>query len=544
VTRTLTVLLLALAACAWPSSALAGRDQEMILQDDPKVVHAGSDAELKETLETIKNLGTDRLRVTVFWHLVAPRAKSERRPDFGGHGASDPRSYSQQAWRRYDRIAYFADQLDLGLLFTVSGPGPAWADASRRGRVGIRRPDAGAFRDFTEAVGRRYSGSWPIDDRPTDEPPAPITLLPDSSAPSPPVKRLPRVDHWSVWNEPDVPGWLLPQWRGRLPVSPRLYRGLVDAAWHGLARSGHSGDTILLGETARRPASSRPSLPTTRVDTLRFVRELYCVSARHRPLGGRSALARGCPAGAGQRRRFVADHPGLFAASGWAHHPYTILSEPTWLGFGPTDPTLGSINRLGRTLDRSRRPWGRYRRLPLWVTEFGFQTRPEPFRAVPFARQAAWMSWGEFVAFRNPRIASYAQFLLNDDAPVPRGSRRARQTWVTWQSGLRNNAGHAKPALEEYRHPIFVSPRRPRGRRVRVFGSLRPADPYAAVPARIEFRRAGGAWHALRRLTARGPRAYVDARVRVPGAGRVRIAFLAPGTGQQVNTRGVVVAPR
>jgi len=546
-TRTLTVLLLALAACAVPSTALAGQDQEMILQDDPKVVHARSDAELKETLETIKGLGTDRLRVTVFWELVAPGAKRERRPDFGERGASDPRSYSQQAWRRYDRIVYFADQLDLGLLFSVSGPGPAWADRSRRGRAGINRPDAGAFRDFAEAVGRRYSGDWPTDGSAPADPPKPAAtpLLPGSSTPNPRVRRIPRVDHWSIWNEPDVPGWLIPQFRGRRPVSPHLYRGLVDAAWDGLAKSGHSGDTILLGETARRPASSLPPLPTTRVATLRFVRELYCVSARYRPLRGRSARARGCPATPQQRRSFVADHPGLFEAPGWAHHPYTLIEEPDWRGFGPTDPTLGTVNRLGRALDRSRRPWGRHRRLPLWITEFGFQTRPEPFRAVSLARQAAWMSWGEFVAFRNPRIASYAQFLLNDDAPVPRRSRRTRKAWVTWQSGLRNNAGRPKPALEEYRHPIFVSPLRPRrGRRVRVFGSLRPAAPNANVPAQIEFRGAGGGWRALRAVTARGSRGYVNASVRVPGAGRVRIAFFTPGSGKQVNTRGVFVAPR
>ncbi|MDQ3719539.1 MAG: hypothetical protein M3350_01965 [Actinomycetota bacterium] len=56
-TRTLIVLALALVACAFPSAALAGPNQEMILQDDPKVVHARSDAELMETLQTIKGLG-------------------------------------------------------------------------------------------------------------------------------------------------------------------------------------------------------------------------------------------------------------------------------------------------------------------------------------------------------------------------------------------------------------------------------------------------------------------------------------------------------
>jgi len=153
------------------------------------------------------------------------------------------------------------------------------------------------------------------------------------------------------------------------------------------------------------------------------------------------------------------------------------------------------------------------------------------------------MSWGEFVAFRNPRVVSYAQFLLNDDAPDPRYSLRKPRAWVTWQSGLFDHAGGPKPALDEYRRPIFVSPRRPRGRRVRVFGSLRPAAPYAEVPAQIEFRGAGGDWQTLRALTARGARGYINARVRVPSAGRVRIAFFPPD-GEQATTRGVFVSPR
>ena len=36
---------------------------------------------------------------------------------------------------------------------------------------------------------------------------------------------------------------------------------------------------------------------------------------------------------------------------------------------------------------------------------------------IPLVRQALWTSWAEFIAYRNPRIASMAQFLLNDDAP-------------------------------------------------------------------------------------------------------------------------------
>ncbi len=203
---------------------------------------------------------------------------------------------------------------------------------------------------------------------------------------------------------------------------------------------------------------------------------------------------------------------------------------------------ISVIARVGRALDRSRRPWRSYRRLPLWITEFGYETRPDPFRAVSGGRQAGWMSWAEYVAFRNPRVASFAQFLLHDDAPVLDQPAGSRLRWVTWQSGLRTNSGAPKPALAEYRVPIYVAPRRPRGRVVRVFGAFRPAAD-AAVPARIEFRGRGG-WRVLRRVSARAPRAYVNARVRVPGRGRVRLTYLAPGATERVASRSVAVSPR
>ena len=526
----LRLLALALVAAAFPASAFGRANQEMLLQDDPRVVHPRSEEALRATLTEIRALGTDRVRVTVLWNLIAPNPRSERRPSFGELGATDPRSYPPGVWDRYDRIVRMAHDLDLGVLFTVSGPGPAWADGTRRGRAGIRRPDAAAFGDFIEAVGRRYSGSWP-------DPEAPPTQQQEP--------HLPRVDHWSLYNEPNFPGWLMPQFSGRRPVSPHLYRGLVDAAWRGLEKSGHRGDTILLGETARfadPPRGSRIASNSV-APTLTFVRELYCLSSRYRPLRGRAARSRGCPATAGGRRRFRADHPGLFKAPGWAHHPYTLTREPTWRGHGRTDTVIGVINRLGRTLDRSRRAWRSFPRLPLWITEYGYETPPDPFRAVSFARQAGWMSWGEFVAFRNPRVASFAQFLLRDDAPVAGRPQRSRSRWVTWQSGLRTSTGGPKPALAEFRVPIYVTPARPRGRTVRVFGAFRPADDSAQVPAQIEFRGRAG-WQVLRSLTAQGPRAYVNARVRVPGRGRVRITYLAPGAGERVASRGVTVRPR
>ena len=113
---------------------------------------------------------------------------------------------------------------------------------------------------------------------------------------------LPRVDYWAIWNEPNHPGWLTPQWTqdgGRWSeAAPRVYRGLADAAWGALQGTGHGQDTILVGETAPKGLVTRRG--TTRgIDPLRFIRALYCVDRALRPLRGTAARA----ASAKSRRR-------------------------------------------------------------------------------------------------------------------------------------------------------------------------------------------------------------------------------------------------
>ena len=87
--------------------------------------------------------------------------------------------------------------------------------------------------------------------------------------------RYPQVDYWSIYNEPNQPAWLSPQWvkrdGGWEEASPRLYRDLLDAAWTALQTSGHGDDTILIGETA--PKGLRTNRGETRsIDALRFLR--------------------------------------------------------------------------------------------------------------------------------------------------------------------------------------------------------------------------------------------------------------------------------
>ncbi len=140
-------------------------------------------------LDEIDALGVHWLRVGLYWQDVAPAVDSASVPAFD---ETDPAGYD---WSIYDRLFADAESRGLRLLVTVTGPGPRWATRSRQDRV--TRPSPTRFRRFVTAVGRRYGD---------------------------------QVDYWSVWNEPNHPDFLAPQYVHGHAYSPKLYRQLYRAA--------------------------------------------------------------------------------------------------------------------------------------------------------------------------------------------------------------------------------------------------------------------------------------------------------------------------
>ena len=532
----LAVWTAAVAACSLvPGPAAASTDMETVLQDDPKLVYEDDPVRLDRNLKQIASLGVDTVRVSLYWHLVAPRPTSRRRPRLGdGHGYLS--GLNTWRWVRYDQIARLAEKNGVNVMFSLTGPAPRWATRGHGRKPGNVRPNAREFYKFVRAAGIRYSGS-------VADPEISKTWR-STSTPSP---RIPRVTRWSIWNEPNFPSWLLPQWKrqGRRSYraqSPGLYRRLADAAWKGLKASGHSGDIVLLGETAPYGPHD-PRRPGTKglMSAPQFIRELYCVDRRYRRYRGGAARGRGCPATAAARRRFRSRHPVLFHATGWAHHAYSLHRPPTFKGRRKDAAPLGATYRLTRALDRAQFRWGaRTSDWPIWITEYGYQTLPpDPFRGVSWDRQAAWMSWAEYLAYRNRRIGSFAQFLLVDDAPRTGFAESDTRRWITWQSGFLTTDGREKPGMNEFRRPIHVTPARARrGRSARVFGMFRTAPYGVPIEARIEFSSSGGSWQTLDELVVTNPRGYVLRRVRPPGSGAIRIVWTDPRYGVEVPTRG------
>ena len=502
-----SLIIAALVLAAIPSSALASATQESMFQDDPMLVY-GTDQQVNTTLDTLKAFGVDRLRIGVYWSIVAPANDQTVRPVFD---ATDPAAYPQNLWAPYDRIVQAAAAHGIAVNFNLTSPIPRWAatatPSDRKDLQDTYGPIPEEFGKFVKAVGTRYSGTY---------------------------QGLPRVSYWSIWNEPNQGGWLTPQWspdprNDKLFVesSPSIYRNLLAQAWDNLAASGHGADTILIGETAPQGVKdfgvSRPLSP------LRFIRRLYCVDDNNNLLKGDEATVRGCPA---DPAAFVAANPALFHATGYAHHPYALLSPPGRRSRNPDDVAMADLPALSRELKRIYARYGQKtqtsRGVPLYLTEYGYQTKPDPF-VVSFAQQAAFMNQAEYIAYRNPNVRSMSQFLLIDDAPVAGvdPKKDPQLYWRTFQSGLKLLSGKRKPSYNAYGTPLVLKAQRVRrGRAVGVFGMLRGAGPDATVSARVQFRSKGGKrWRTLRTVRARGERNFLNTRVVPPRSGSLRLRW-------------------
>lgn len=501
--RSLIVAVLVLAT--FPSFALASRTQESTFQDDPMLL--GTAEQMTSTLDTLQSFGVDRIRLSVFWARIAPANDQPTKPNFD---ATDPAQYPAELWAPYDRVIQAALARGIALNLNITSPVPRWA-AGEAPRADIQEtfgPNPDEFGQFVRAVGKRYDGTF---------------------------QGLPRVDYWSVWNEPNQAGWLTPQWgpdprnaRKFVESAPSLYRKLVQNAWQGLADTGHGTDTILVGETAPQGEGNDKDI-TQSIDALKFIRRLYCLDNNLNILKGSEAQVRDCP---GDAASFVTQNPALFRATGYAHHPYALLTPPGRRSTQADWVSIADLGKLSRELTRIYRRYGQKmqskRGVPLYLTEYGYQTKPDPFVAnvVSFGRQAAWINQAEYMAYRNPNVRTISQFLLVDDAPVP-GESNPRIAYRTFQSGLTLLTGKRKDSYKAYITPIHLTKSRVRrGLSTTVFGMTRPAAPAASVRVQVQFRPRGAKrWQTRKRVTVRGPRHYFQTRLRVTRTGSLRILW-------------------
>jgi hypothetical protein len=440
--------LLALAALALLASpANASPRQAMTFEAPSELL---DDATRDATLDEIRSFGVDRVRQLVYWSSFAPRPDSKRRPRFD---AADPDAYPPGTWDRLDRLVDGAGARGIQLQLTLTGPVPRWATSTKRDH--LTRPNPRQFGLFARAVGRRYGA---------------------------------RVAMWSIWNEPNQPQFLLPQYRKRKPVSPGIYRGLYLAAVRGIrATAQNRTDTILVGETS--PRGNRHV-----VHPLVFLRRMLCLDRSYK------------------RTRKCATLP----TQGYAHHAYTTRTGPRFIP-PKGDVTIGVLSRLNVALDLAAKARALPKRLPIYLTEFGIQTTPDEVSGVSFAKQAAYRAISEHIAYVNPRVALFSQYLMRDDKP-----RRTGYRFGGFETGLRRSNGRKKPSYESFRLPLAVESYRSRDV---LWGLVRPYRAQTTVTIQVKPR--GRGWRTLRTVTTTATGVYGLSTAHRKGQ-RYRVRWTSP----------------
>lgn len=418
--QTHTLILLACAATVFgalaPATASASHTQTMFFEAPRDLVEVTPAARTK-ALAQLQSLGVKALRVELYWANVAPGAHSTKKPTFE---ATNPAAYN---WGAYDGLLLEAARLKWQVLLTVTSPVPEWATASHKDKSGLTSPNDADFKEFMTAVGKHYAGL---------------------------------VSLYAIWNEPNHPAFLLPQFNSKgQPVSPRIYRGLFQAGYEGLRAAGIAKPKVLMGETAPVGADSLSRREIKEkglahdVAPLAFLRGALCLNSKYQKAGTCEMLP----------------------AYGYAHHAYTTGAGPFYKPVGADNVMIGVLSRLSSALEKAERAHAIPAHTPIYLTEFGIQSYPNTELGVSLPKQAEYDAIAEKIAWENPRVAAFSQYLLRDDPLGGPAGSSVHGGYVGFQTGLETVNGTRKPLYSGFPVPLVVAKR---GHGFSLWGLVRP----------------------------------------------------------------------
>ena len=209
------------------------------------------------------------------------------------------------------------------------------------------------------------------------------------------------VSLWAVWNEPNLRLFLTPQFSGKKIVGPANYAKLYKAAYAGI-KAGNPLAKVAIGETSAR--------------------------GRDKPLKGVSdAIAPGTFA------KLLGKVKGL-KFDAWAHHPYpTSPNLPPMQKVRYPNVTLSTLKTFEGTLRKSF-----HRNVPVWITEYGHETKPAERKGVTESKQAAYAKQALTFAKNDPNVQMFIWFVIRDSKGNP------------WQSGFYRQNDTQKPAYDVF----------------------------------------------------------------------------------------------
>lgn len=404
--RALMVVAVAVAACAaslaLPATAVAAQDMLVGIEQNGGMEQ---DALRPDNLDRMKALDAQIIRFVLRFDRVAVC-------DPAGAAASNPGNACYN-WAVPDALVRDATQRNMKVMLSIVGV-PPWMFNKTYGYVGDSEAQYArfldAYGDFVTAAALHYSGG---------------------------VANTPRVDYWTIWNEPNSGYFFSPQSKGKKLIAPGRYAQLYDIG----ARAMKGVDNRFVVATGPLSSSS-----TTKPGTF-LTAALPAFKKRKSPV---DAFAMN------PYIKYAADPKS--GAKG--QQPPSVRLK--WPRIG-----LGNLDDLTRTLDANT--WSKH--LPVWVTEFSYETTPDPDGAT-MEQQSEWLADSLFTAWADPRVQMFIWYALYDDGTG--GSEG-------WQSGLyspffacTDQKWCAKPAAAMFRQPTYVSASRAKkGATIKIWGQGR-----------------------------------------------------------------------
>ena len=219
------------------------------------------------------------------------------------------------------------------------------------------------------------------------------------------------VTRWAIWNEPNKPLWLR-------PASPESYVARLLNPGYRAIKAVNRAARIAGGVTAPRGGQGG-------ISPVDFIGRMDRAGAR---------------------------------LDAYAHHPYPVYpgDTPFTGGCACKTITMATLERLLRLVGDA------FPSARIWLTEYAYQTRPDPF-GISLQKQAEYVGEAARRVYAAPKVDLLIHYLYRDEPDLGR-----------WQSGLETIHGRPKPALAATMLPLAQVSRK--GSRVALWGQVRPGS--------------------------------------------------------------------
>lgn len=364
------------------------------------VTNLGTNAQL--AFQRTRDAGADFVRIQLYWSGTAPSLQP------AAWDPADPRDPAYN-WVASDEAVRNAIAAGLTPLLQIDGA-PQWAQRCKPPKLfpaATCDPNPGDLRAFATAAAERYSGRTP---------------------------GVPAVRYFQGLNEPNLSLFFFPQYEvGGKPLSPYMYRDLINAFYAGVKAAEPSARVVLAG-------LGPIEVPQLTIGPMRFAQLLLCMS------GGKNPKPTKVDCGDGV-------HFDIFAVQ-----PYTT-GGPTHQGHR-NDVEIGDLPKLQNLIaaaDRAGHIVGATKKTPLWVTEFSWDSKPPDPGGLPMKIETRWVAEALHTAW-SAGVENFFWYSLRDDAH-PAGKPYSE----TLESGLYFRGpsleqDKAKPFLAAFRFPFVAYP--------------------------------------------------------------------------------------